>query len=307
MDHETASGLLGDHARGRLDPGQRRQVEAHLATCSECRDVAALLPAVQQALQEHGPALFDAHPSPEQLGQFALASDELDAPEQSRVAAHARACPTCANEVDLTRRAQRTAWARSPQAWAHAAGRKPAAAWLRPALAVSAIAAVALIYPAYLGLVRYPEVRRVAARATTGGGPGDQQPRASEAPTPWSGAVGMLTLAGATRESAAGAADATVPEVALRPGQPYLPLLIAYEPPVPAQQSIEVRVVRDGQVVWSMPGTLAALWDRGAEAMVLLAPASPLAPGDYALELRWTDAASPDWRSDFRVILAPQP
>jgi hypothetical protein len=168
-------------------------------------------------------------------------------------------------------------------------GRQPGNLWLRPALALTLVAVAALIYPAYLGLIRYPRAQQVAT------------------PSPWSGAVAVLTLTGEAREGGVAGPSEPSAEVVVRTDQPYLPLLIAYEPPIDAQRSIEVRIARSSSVRWSTRGTLGSLWDRNAEAIVLLVPASALPPGEYTLGLHWTAEQPPDWSSSFRVVASRQP
>lgn len=244
---------------------------------------------------EKGPGLFEPHPPAEDLARLATGDPDLDPATRGRLTAHAQACPTCAREVDLAREADRTAWARAPQAWirqgAHGVG------LLRPALAVLA---ALLVFPAYLGLVRYPEQRaeshRLEAELDRA-----QRPVTPPPGPPWGGAAPLLFLSGPERSGS------STPTVTLRPGQPYLAVLVAYDPREGTSDSIEVRIVRasDRATVWRSRARSDELWDPALEALTVLVPAEGWLPGAYRLELAWGRRADPRFVAPFQVRRAP--
>lgn len=291
MDHETAASLLSDFSRDALTPGQRLEVEAHLTACPECQAVLSTLRAVRTELTEGGPELFGPHPPAEALARLAAGDSDLDVATLDHLAAHTRMCPTCAREVALAREADRTAWARAPHAWIRQGARR--GDLLRPALAVLA---ALLVFPAYLGLVRYPEQRAESHRLER------ELDRMARPATPppaarWGGAVPLLLLSGPERSGS------VPPTVTLRAGQPYVAVLVAYDPHSAALDSIEVRIVRasDGTAVWHSHATGDELWNPALEALTVLVPAEGWQPGGYRLELVWGKRKAPRFTASFQV------
>jgi hypothetical protein len=297
VEHETAASLLTDYALGRLSAERRPDLELHLASCPECRGVVATIGAARAELAAGAGPLFEPHPTAEELAGLAVDPEGLDPDQRARIGAHASVCPTCAREVELARAAERTAWIRSAPAWARVAGRGAPATWPTPALAVLA---ALLAFPAFLGTIRYPETRATNQRL-------ERDLRALEArlaptpPTPalerWGGPAPLLSLSGPER-----GIDA-VASVRPRPGQPYLAMLIAYEPAAGPADSIDVRIVSAaGAVAWSARATEGELWDRHLEALSLLVPGDALRPGHYRLELRVREGRDPRFTAPFRVL-----
>lgn len=106
MEHDATSVLLDDLAEGRLDPARRALAEAHVAGCPDCQAQLHVIKMLSgPEFRELAGALFDPHPSPEELVAYVLESDDLPAADRARIGRHVRVCPTCRVEADLTRRA----------------------------------------------------------------------------------------------------------------------------------------------------------------------------------------------------------
>jgi hypothetical protein len=288
-----AADLVSDWVRGRLPAEQAAEVEAHVRSCDECRAVAEIARSVQHEVASHGAGLFSPHPSPDELSRFVLEPDRLALPALATIGEHVRACPTCASDSTLVRRAGNVALGRRLAAW-FAVHRTPSSL-LRPAFAVLAIA---LVYPAYLGLVEYPRLRDQAR----GVGAGAHPPAAESTPLAWSGSgVDPLVLAPAVR-----GAEPTLPTLRLRPGQPAQPIFINREPPAGATRLNLMLRDHAGAIVWQIEAPVAELWNRDAQVIALLVPADRLRTGDYQMELMTNEHAAPVFTAGFHVLAAPQ-
>jgi hypothetical protein len=183
---------------------------------------------------------------------------------------------------------------------------QPVRALLAPALAVLT---VALLYPAYLGTVRYPAAMRERDRAavTADSLRGIQGIMAREVAetasplAPFDGRVGSLVLAGPSRE-----ARPSVPTVHRSADQRFVHFVI--DDPVAAEarssgRRVDARIVRVGEPrpVWHLEAEGASLWDEGLQAAGFVVLADRLPSGDYRLELR-VGPGAPDFTADFRVV-----
>jgi hypothetical protein len=209
-------------------------------------------------------------------------------PALAAIGEHVRACPSCASDSALVRRAGSFALGRRLAAWL--AGHRTPASLLRPALAVLA---VALVYPAYLGLVEYPRLREQSR--TIGAG---ANPLATEPPFAWTGGgVDPLILSPAVR-----GADVPVPTMRLRPGQPAQPIFINREPP-PGATRLELTLRdRTGAIVWHIEAPVAELWNRDSQVIALLVPADRLRAGDYRIEMMSGEQVAPIFAAGFHVL-----
>jgi hypothetical protein len=93
MEHAEAEELLPWLLNGSLEAADRRAVEDHLAGCAVCRE------ALAEA--ELAFAIHALHPTEAQLVD--LAWERLGGEARDVVAAHARGCPACAEELALLR------------------------------------------------------------------------------------------------------------------------------------------------------------------------------------------------------------
>ena len=68
-DHDNLQSDISAYAARRLDPHDRRDLETHLATCPQCRDLVACAEAL--ALEMRGTDPLGEHPSSEVLEHYA--------------------------------------------------------------------------------------------------------------------------------------------------------------------------------------------------------------------------------------------
>lgn len=100
MDHETATSLLSELVTGELGEDLTAELRVHVETCAECRELLRTLQLVHEEVSAHGPALFQEHPSSEDLVRFSTADEELPLERMVEIGAHVRACPTCRLEAE---------------------------------------------------------------------------------------------------------------------------------------------------------------------------------------------------------------
>jgi len=286
MDHAEAQRLISDWARGRLDAARAREVEAHARGCADCTS-AAEAAAGLEAESRRLAAEAAPHPAPEALARYVEAPEESSTLELARIAAHVRACGRCREDLEIARASAAPAWWRAVRAWL-AAPAGPLRA-LQPALA---LAALLLVYPAWIGLVESP--REIAA-ANRRAREADARARAGAvaAPAPRGGGIAVLVLRGATR----GSDD--LPELRPRPGQVLQPVLVDANMP---GTTVAVTLVREpGTRVWQAEGPREQFWDPANALFGMLVPAAALAPGEYRLELAPAAGAAPQVTARFRV------
>jgi len=93
-EHREFQHDLAAWTASRLEGEARLRLEAHLAECDECRELASLMREFGRAMQEGGEALFEAHPSPAALLEHARGgADEA-------MLRHLEICAACRLEVD---------------------------------------------------------------------------------------------------------------------------------------------------------------------------------------------------------------
>ncbi len=312
LDHDAVVPVLSDLVSGRLATGREAAAWAHVGACTECQEALSTMARVREGLERYGATLLDGHPSSDELATFALAYDELATEQLGRVGDHVRRCSRCATDVELVRRASPAAGSRRQLVL------PPAAAWartLRSAAAIGVAAALVLAYPAYRGMVRLPVLERdhrqtahelesvrahLRALESSPAISGGEDVRA----TGWSGPAALLFLSDTRRGGAA------TPAVTLRPGQPFLPVLVDYQPPeVTAQTPLWLSLARagDGVQLWTHRTTWSQVWDAPIQAMILLLPARLLPPGAYRLEIRLLGVAASPHVATFRVVPARLP
>lgn len=310
MDHERATTLIVDHARGRLEPALAADMERHLRECEKCRQASEASSALEAQIRSRGPEYLAAHPPADDVAAYAVFPDSLPQSRLAAVALHVRACPLCEAEASIARRSLSGAWWRGWRASMFGIERQPQRALLASALAVMT---VALLYPAYLGTVRYPAALRERDRATVtadslrgvqGQGMIPREAVETASPlTPFEGSVGSLVLAGPSR-----AMRPATPTVHRRADQRFVHVVI--DDPVAAEARasgghVDVTIVRVGDPipVWHLEASAAGIWDEGLQAAGFVIPADRLSRGSYRLELRLGPGA-PAFIAAFRVIEA---
>lgn len=291
MNHDQAAPLISDWVRGTLARARSVDVERHVAECAECRDAAE---GARALVAEVGRAAREAreHPSSDALARFVTDPDSEPIGELARVGVHLRGCAPCSEDVSLMREASAPSWWRPIRAWWASA---PAASrLLQPALAV---AAVALMFPAWNGLVDAPRERasleRRLSEAEAARARADADARASAGAIARGGGVRALVLRPGARSAS------VVPELRLREGQLLQPLLLDVVPP-PAP--LTARVVREGGgEAWSASGARAEFFDAANGLVGLHVPATALTPGEYRVELA-SAGGEPFFTSRFRIL-----
>ncbi len=313
MDHESASSRLVDYARGRLESSQAAELSEHVRSCAECGEALETARRVDFELGIHGAAMFGAHPDATTLARYVLASDALDREQLAAIAAHLRACPTCSHESQAARKANEPSWLRGAASIFSGSPSRATPAWLSPALAVLA---VAMIYPSYVGLVRYPHERAAREHSATETETLRQEDADLRRTAAQSGHAGTsATIAGGARalllsEVKRGPGE-TTPTVTLRATQAYIAVLIDYNlagaAPRALGRTFEVRILHPEALTptWRYSGTGRDLWDARNQLVSLLIPTAYLTPGAYRLEIREIDARRPSFTAHFAVAVEP--
>ena len=311
VEHQTATRLLTDIARGRLDPAGHAAVQAHVSGCAACEDLLHLARDLREESLAAGRGMFLAHPSAGVLVDFALG---LPVFAQADVDSHVATCPTCSRELSLTRQASHRA--RAPW-WetARALWFTPGSAPWRMFAASAAVVAIVLAYPAYQGMVAVPSLRQsqerlVVERDQARARGEDLARQVQEAQTShgagapaWTGGVNMLVLAGTSRD-----ADAELPRLSLRAGQTVQPVLAGFDLTRGGRLQrtivVAIRPVASPTSVWTHRCTAREVWDAPNQIVSVLVPASVLTKGNYELTISEAAAASPAYRAPFRVDVA---
>lgn len=118
---------LFDYLSGRLEAASAREVEEHLAACSECSRIFGLISALKSARPFEGPHTREArseHPNPSDVAGFFYGKPASD---RAETAAHVATCQSCAEEISEYARADAAAAAYKPAE--HFQGKVPTAAW----------------------------------------------------------------------------------------------------------------------------------------------------------------------------------
>ncbi|MEM7352194.1 MAG: hypothetical protein AAF657_15445 [Acidobacteriota bacterium] len=101
MEHLEASLLLGDLLQGHLEGTQRRDVEAHIASCSYCQSWCETYRSLRAGFDE--PPVD--HPASDDLVLFVLSPEDLPPTQHATVAQHLSHCDLCQDDADATRQA----------------------------------------------------------------------------------------------------------------------------------------------------------------------------------------------------------
>lgn len=95
-DHDQIRALVAEYDSARLTLEERRTVDKHLAGCASCAELAADARLLRQQIRDGGEAMFEPHPEPAALRDFARGKED----PESRIGRHIRLCATCRLEVD---------------------------------------------------------------------------------------------------------------------------------------------------------------------------------------------------------------
>lgn len=267
-DHREFQIELADYTTSRLEGEPARRLEAHLKECDECREMASLLKEFGRTLREGGETLFEAHPSPALLRDFAggAAGKGMEA-----IVRHLESCASCGLEAEAMRRV--------------AVPRKSSIGRMAWPLAAGVILGVGLATFARMTSRPRPE------------GPGLHNPAATAGP--------MLVLPRLLRGSGekvtyAADRDSGFMVVACPARVP--------EEASPDQSFVYALRESDEKAVWSLVMSARSIREHLASAagsVILLVPASGLHPGRYGFTLgREGSGEQPIYRVDVEMTEA---
>lgn len=99
--HDPVARLIPWYAAGTLGAAESAEVEAHLASCEECRGLLALARGFRRlAPQTHEPDLFD-HVQAQRLAEFAEDPSALEPDARRFITTHIRQCAACAEALEI--------------------------------------------------------------------------------------------------------------------------------------------------------------------------------------------------------------
>jgi hypothetical protein len=299
MTHRDVMPLLSDLLTNQIGEPDATAAWTHVASCIECRQAVTAMHEVRAAVARGGVHLFEAHPTSQEIVLFALNDPTLSDDERNTIEAHIAECPTCSDEVLLTRRAE-SATRSGPGGPISVPG--GLVAWLAPALAA---VIVMLAFPAFVGLVRYPGLVREHQRVGSEieGLRAEQSETLKEQtardPLALGGAVRVLFLPATTRGAE------SIPVVEQLPGQAWQPVIIQHRPFADAtpsgHASVEVTREPSGTVVWRERVAIVQAWDSALGAVTLMIPTAGLDPGVFRIALSGEGIVGYESRFEVRI------
>jgi hypothetical protein len=289
---EEVRALLADFVCSRLAPEQRRQVEQHRQTCSDCGEIVADLEMMKKQIQASGEAMFEPHPEPAALHRFVLEGDGKDAEQIRR---HLESCASCQLEVETWKRIGRKT---APAAATPARG-KTSAPWLSLAAGLGGLIGLLIGWRLWSASVPVrPETTPPRAAL-----PAPNPPQVLTAPV-------IHVLPGLLRSG-----EVPPQHWSIDADEPYLAVTVPLSLPAEAAGvdlfRFELRPV-GREPVWKMEMPAARIREHleSAEAVNLsIAPEGKLAPGRYELRVVRTDApeAPPLYRAEIEIDYRQSP
>lgn len=290
--HDEMLLRIADLAMGRIAAEEAAAIRAHVVSCDECGRQMRTYEIVAEVVREEAVSAAH-HPGADELVAFALRSGGSATETAAEITAHLDSCAGCREEVEIVRGAEADLVRASRFGDAAKHLGTGVAPWrTRYALLAAGVVSAALLYPAYVGLVRYPEEadlratlheentalrHRLASFETRESPP-------SEASEP----LVVHFLHAATR----GVGDVTKIEFPgeARPDDPVL----AIEPWIGAEDragdDVRLEILgREMETLWAsaVPATAAHDALRASEGVLFFrVPASVLSPGVYRLVQR---------------------
>jgi hypothetical protein len=291
MKHEEALELVHAMHERTLEAADRRDLDAHLADCARCRGVADTYALVFDTLQEE-----NTHLAIDEIVSYATHREPLTAAERERVEQHVASCESCADDLARVERVHASIEA-DPGAGGDG-GPTGRSRWSGPASWVTlaaAIAALALVYPAYLGIVRWPETasrasevraeqERLESRLVELRASAEHVNDELERMRDWSGPVELELVTSTLR-----GADAPM-TVELDPSRPFvlLGIQVAITGAVPDDAPIRFELADpSGTVARAMTTAAGEARDqvRSVGVVTWLVPTASLSPGKYRLRV----------------------
>ena len=298
--HDDIRALIASDPE-RLTPDHRRTVEEHLPECADCAAFADDVMFLREQIREGGEAMFEPHPEPSSLGNYARRRDE----PESRIGRHLRICATCRLEVEAHRSRQ--------AGTASAPLRRGGGAWgVRLGVATAAAALLGLVagWRFHASFAPGPTPSSIPGPAT-GTGVGDTHDSGSIPPagTPSTPGAAMVVpapvlhlLPGLLRDE-----QPPMQRWTLDAGETALAVAVPIALPVSASDSdrftFEMRGP-DAQPVWSQEMTVATIRKHLESAEVvnlILALPRPLAAGEYEFRVAPAGGAPAAGRTLYRA------
>ena len=151
MNHEQAIDRMRDLLANSLDEESRAALEKHLQECADCRSLADTCLTLQETLS-YGANKDPDHPAAEEIVLAVLDPEGLSSDDRDWVEKHVTDCPDCSAEA---------AKVRSVEEDTAEHGLRSPRRYFQTISAMAALVLLALlIYPAYLGLFRLPEIEQ---------------------------------------------------------------------------------------------------------------------------------------------------
>lgn len=181
----------------------------------------------------------------------------------------------------------------------------------RIVLGVSAIAILAMMYPAYQGLSVLPDIQsgqdRLRAQRDEAVSKRTELERELEEVRirrgdrgGETGGANVLILAGSSRE-----AQAENPRIPARPGHSVQPVLAGFDLTraggLQRTVVLRIRIVQTGQTTWEHRCTAREVWDSANHLICVLVPAGALNPGNFEFSITEAAGGAPVYRAPFRV------
>ncbi len=289
---EEVRALLADFVCSRLAPEQRRQVEQHRQTCSDCGEIVADLELMKQQIQGSGEAMFEPHPEPAALHRFVLEGDGKDAEQIRR---HLESCASCHLEVETWKRIGR----KQAPAPATAARAKLPVPWLALAAGLGGLVGLLIGWR----LLSAPTPVRPETTPPRAALPAPTHPQVLTAP--------VIHLLPSLMSSGA----PPLQRWSLAADEPYLAVAVPLTLPAEAAGTdrflFELRAA-GGERVWQMEMPAARIREHLESAEVVnlaIAPEGKLPAGRYELRVVRADApeAPPLYRAEIEIDYRQSP
>jgi hypothetical protein len=295
-EHDDLRALVAEYGSARMTPEERRTVEEHVARCASCAELAGDVKLLRQQIREGGEAMFEPHPEPAALREYARGADEPD----TRLGRHLRICSVCRLEVEAWRARRAT----TPSSLRSQPG--PTAWWTRIGVAASAAAIV--------GLAAGWRFHAAVSRSIAGPAPSSGAPAVQGTPPPGPGialavqAPVLHLLPGLVR-----AGELPGQRWILDAGETSIGVAVPIMVPSTAAGTDRFRFElrrADGDLAWSQEMTaerIRAHMEAADVVNLIVAPEKALEAGDYEFRVVPAAAAAPIYRARLEMAYRQSP